>query len=390
MDAWNEISHININDLLFALGLRGRRRSGQRFLGNKSARVKGESGGVQHEGALQADGQGDRHQPAQPCKTETCLQRDQLLEEVVDKRVAVQEASIKARKRKAAMSSKAAVSKASRDEKQDELDDLANSLQSGESTWQSLRDTLSAIKAQYAALEGVMHDVLADRARHKREEAVDSMPPHLRRSLPSGLAEARSGLIFSSPPSRLAKNSSRSKTVFAILEDGMPGGRLETRQRSSSVGSPPVQVSSSVSSPNFDQENFGVWPTTPPRCRLGTGSEFPPLQLAVSPIQSNSSVGGVIALDEENTSTRRNRQKARLRRRAEEWWKAGGGVSDGDADGNHDHHRNHRQPRSATANIAGVGRRRSAWASPQSGASASPLRIPLLQASPLQSRHGIK
>lgn len=55
-------------------------------------------------------------------------------------------------------------------------------------------------------------------------------------------------------------------------------------------------------------------------------SQFPPLQLAVSPIQSNSSVGGVIALDEENTSTRRTRQKARLRRRAEEWWKAGGGV----------------------------------------------------------------
>lgn len=43
---------------------------------------------------------------------------------------------------------------------------------------------------------------LSEPPRLKREEAIDSMPAHLRRSLPSGLAEARRRLNFYSPPSR--------------------------------------------------------------------------------------------------------------------------------------------------------------------------------------------
>lgn len=55
--------------------------------------------------------------------------------------------------------------------------------------------------------------------------------------------------------------------------------------------------------------------------------QFPPLRLAVSPIQSSSSiVGGVVTLDEDEISTRRARQRTRMRRRVKEWWESAGSV----------------------------------------------------------------
>lgn len=62
-------------------------------------------------------------------------------------------------------------------------------------------------------------------------------------------------------------------------------------------------------------------------------TQCPPVPLAVSPIQSAGSVGGVKTLGEEETMFRRERQRARRHKRAEEWWRAGGGVHV--ADGGH-------------------------------------------------------
>ncbi|CAM9669700.1 unnamed protein product [Scytosiphon promiscuus] len=263
-------------------------------------------------------------------------------------------------------------------------------LQSGEAARQSLRDKLSWMKARCAALGEIMHDLSAEQARQKREEAIDSMPAHLRRTLPSNVADAKRELNFSSPPSR--RHSNRPQTVFAILEDGMPGGRLETREESSSGQSESGRGAFSLSCPGFDRENAVVWPTTPPRCRLGTGAKFPPLQLAVSPIQSSSSViGGVLTLGEDEISRRRARQKSRIRRRVKEWWESAGSI---DVDGHG--HRNCRHPRTwvgctgggdwrdwrsttasdhTTSGGAAVGRR-SAWASPVSEFSASAVMPP--------------
>ena len=59
-------------------------------------------------------------------------------------------------------------------------------------------------------------------------------------------------------------------------------------------------------------------------CRVVT--QFPPRQLAVSPIQSSASVGALLTLDENKINKRRDRQKARLRRRAKEWQKTAGST----------------------------------------------------------------
>ncbi len=62
----------------------------------------------------------------------------------------------------------------------------------------------------------------------------------------------------------------------------------------------------------------------PKHSRVST--QFPPRQLAISPIQSSASVGALLTLDESEISERRSRQKARLRRRALEWQKTAEGV----------------------------------------------------------------
>ncbi|CAN0151721.1 unnamed protein product, partial [Hapterophycus canaliculatus] len=190
------------------------------------------------------------------------------------------------------------------------------------------------------------------------------------------------------PCNSLTRRNSGVQTVFAILEDGMPGGRLETREACSGGRSEVGRGASSLSSTAFERENVTVWPTTPPRCRLGTGAKFPPLHLAVSPIQSSSCiVGGVLTLDDDEISMRRTRQKTRMRRRAKEWWESAGSI---DADGYHHQDCHHPHPwvggtgregwrdwRSMTASDnngscgAGVEKRRSAWASPVSGCSVS-------------------
>ncbi|CAM9763149.1 unnamed protein product, partial [Ectocarpus sp. 8 AP-2014] len=236
MAAWNEVHHLNVTDLLFALGLReGRPRGGPGTEGGKSRKAKDRRGEAGLEGADEAV---DRHQPVQPCKADSCLEREDRMEKLLEKRralvsshhapAAFQEASIRARRRQAAASARSTASEASRDDKTEELEEVENMIQSGESSLQALRDRLVSMKTHYAALEEVLHHLSADKARHKREEAVDSMPAHLRRSLPSGLAEARRGLNFCVPPSRATRSTGRLETVFAILEDGMPGGRLET------------------------------------------------------------------------------------------------------------------------------------------------------------------
>ncbi|CAB1118784.1 unnamed protein product [Ectocarpus sp. CCAP 1310/34] len=241
------------------------------------------------------------------------------------------------------------------------------------------QDRLVSMKTHYAALEEVLHHLSADKARHKREEAVDSMPAHLRRSLPSGLAEARRGLNFCVLPSRL-------ETVFAILEDGMPGGRLETRGESVHGLSARQQEAATAPSLSFDEDSIAVWPTTPPRRRLQTGAKFPPLQLTVSPIRCASSVGDVATLDEDEIGLRRDKQKSRPRRRAREWWNAAGSIDDGERAGTGRHRpdpcRGHpggggsRDWRSVTVcdTDARVDRRRSAWSSAVSGVSVSPSR----------------
>eukprot|EP00903_Cladosiphon_okamuranus_P010192 g9651.t1 len=197
VDAWNEIHHIHVNDLLFALGLRAGKKKGGKHTGRK----KGHQGGSQQENVGRVLEGDDRHQPVQQCREALCLEKEGRLEAMLEKRVAMQEAAARARRRKAAASARTAISEAARDDKQEELEDITNSLESRQSTWQSLRNALSSVKAHCATLGEVMHHLAADRARQKREEAIDSMPAHLRRSLPSGLAEARRGLIFSSPPS---------------------------------------------------------------------------------------------------------------------------------------------------------------------------------------------
>ncbi|CBJ33732.1 hypothetical protein Esi_0577_0005 [Ectocarpus siliculosus] len=364
MAAWNEVHHLNVTDLLFALGLReGRPRGGSGTEGGKSRKAEDRRGEAGLEGG---DGAVDRHQPVQPCKADSCLEREDRMEKLLEKRAALQEASIRARRRQAAASARSTASEASRDDKTEE-------------------DRLVSMKTHYAALEEVLHHLSADKARHKREEAVDSMPAHLRRSLPSGLAEARRGLNFCVPPSRATRSTGRLETVFAILEDGMPGGRLETRGESVHGLSARQQGAASAPSLSFDEDSIAVWPTTPPRRRLQTGAKFPPLQLTVSPIRC-ASVGGVATLDEDEIGVRRDKQKARLRRRAREWWKAAGSIDDGERGGTGHHRpdpsRGHpggggwRDWRSVTAcdADAGVDRRRSAWSFPVSGASVSPSR----------------
>ncbi|CAN0098262.1 unnamed protein product [Ectocarpus fasciculatus] len=394
MAAWNEVHHLNVTDLLFALGLREGRPGGgpgaaetidqcDRAEGGKSRKAESKRGEAGLEGA---DGAVDRHQPVQPCKADSCLEREDRMEKLLEKRAALQEASIKARRRQSAASARSTASEASRDDKTEELEEVGNMIQSGESSLQALRDRLVSMKTHYAALEEVLHHLSADKARHKREEAVDSMPAHLRRSLPSGLAEARRGLNFCVPQSRATKSTGRLETVFAILEDGMPGGRLETRGEIVHGLSAHQQGAASAPSLSFDEGSIAVWPTTPPRRSLQTGAKFPPLQLTVSPIRCASSVGGVATLDEDEIGVRRDRQKARLRRRAREWWKAAGSIDDGERRGTGHHRpdprRGHpdggdwRDWRSMTAcdTDAGVDRRRSAWSSPLSGASALPSR----------------
>ncbi|CAM9588624.1 unnamed protein product [Ectocarpus sp. 12 AP-2014] len=392
MTAWNEVHHLNVTDLLFALGLReGRPRGGPGTEEGKSRKAEDRRGEAGLEGA---DGAVARHQPVQPCKADSCLEREDWMEKLLENRralvslhhppAALQEASIRARRRQAAASARSTASEALRDDKTEELEEVENMIQSGESSLQSLRDRLVSTKTHYAALEEVLHHLSADKARHKREEAVDSMPAHLRRSLPSGLAEARRGLNFCVPQPRATRSTGRLETVFAILEDGMPGGRLETRGESVRGLSARQQGAASAPPLSFDEDSIAVWPTTPPRCRLQTGAKFPPLQLTVSPIRCTSSVGGVATLDEDEIGVRRDRQKSRLRRRAREWWEAAGSIDDGERGGTGHHRpdpsRGHpggggwRDWRSVTAcdADAGVGRRQSAWSSPVSRASVSP------------------
>ncbi|CAN0057961.1 unnamed protein product [Ectocarpus sp. 4 AP-2014] len=398
MAAWNEVHHLNATDLLFALGLReGRPRGGPGTEGSESRKAEDRRGGAGLEGA---DGAVDRHQPVQPCKADSCLEREDRMEKLLEKRralislqnppfrflAALQEASIRARRRQAAASARSTASEASRDDKTEELEEVGNMIQSGESSLQALRDRLVSIKTHYAALEEVLHHLSADKARHKREEAVDSMPAHLRRSLSSGLAEAKRGIKFGVLPSRATRSTGRLETVFAILEDGMPGGRLETRGESVHGFSARQQGAASAPPLSFDEDSIAVWPTTPPRRRLQTGAKFPPVQLTVSPIRCVSSVGGVATLDQDEIGVRRDKQKSRLRRRAREWWKAAGSIDDSERGGTGHHRpdpsRGHpggggwRDWRSVAAcdADAGVDRRRSAWSSTVSGASISPSR----------------
>ncbi|CAN0526806.1 unnamed protein product, partial [Laminaria digitata] len=60
----------------------------------------------------------------------------------------------------------------------------------------------------------------------------------------------------------------RPETVFAILEDGMPGGRLETRERFEGRGGGEGETNVlrvSRSSLGFHPGGLAVLPNTPPR-----------------------------------------------------------------------------------------------------------------------------
>lgn len=80
--------------------------------------------------------------------------------------------------------------------------------------------------------------------------------------------------------SSLSSTTRRPETVFAILEDGMPGGRLETRERvvktqerfkreEGVFGERGNVLRVSASSPGFPPGGLAVMPNTPPRCLRG-------------------------------------------------------------------------------------------------------------------------
>lgn len=75
------------------------------------------------------------------------------------------------------------------------------------------------------------------------------------------------------PEFSATRSTGRLETVFTILEDGMPGGRLETRGESVHGLSARQQGAASAPSLSFDEEGIAVWPTTPPRRRLQTGAK---------------------------------------------------------------------------------------------------------------------